>query len=96
MSEMEMFVGRFEVAEDQSMFPTDDDDFYEMEEEHGCHYVHVNNKVYKFWSVYEVDPYGFQVVVPPSREPMILCYWYNGGAGLHEVVASCIKEYLND
>ena len=92
MSEMEMFIGRFEEAEDQTIFPTDDDDFYDMEEAHGCHYVRVDEKVFKFWSIKEVDSYGFQTTIPQQDGPILLCYWYNGGAGLHEVAEEAIRE----
>jgi hypothetical protein len=92
---MEVFIGRFALAEDQSIFPEDTDDFYDMEEFHKCHYVKVNNQVYKFWSLAEVDEYGFQIVLPSQDGPMVICYWYNGGAGLHEVVESAIKNYLD-
>lgn len=96
MSEMEMCVCRFEEADDQTIFPTNDDDFYDMEEEHGCYYVRVNGKVFKFWSILEVDYYGFQTTLPAQDGPVILAAWYNGGAGIHEVVEQTIKDLLND
>jgi len=96
MSEMEMCVCRFEEADDQTIFPTDDDDFYEMEKEQGCSYVRVNGKVFKFWSVLDVDYYSFQTTLPAQDGPIILAAWYNGGAGIHEVVEATIKELLND
>jgi len=95
MSEMQMFIGRFEEAEDQTIFPKDDDDFYDIESEHGCYYVRVDKKVFKFWSIIEVNSYGFQTTIPQQDGPILLCYWYNGGAGLHEVAESAIKEYLD-
>lgn len=96
MSSYEFFVGRFEEAEDQTIFPRDDDDFYQMEEEHRCHYVRVNDKVFKFWSIKELDEYGFNTTIPAQDGPVVLCYWYNGGAGLHEVVQAAIKEALEE
>jgi len=86
MSEMEMFVGRFEPAEDQSIFTKYEDDFYDLEEAHGCHYVKVDGTLYKFWSIADVDYYGFSTVIPPQDGPLLVCFWYNGGAGIHEVV----------
>lgn len=95
MSEMEMFIGCFEEAEDQSIFPEDTDDFLDFEEEEGCHFVKVNDKVFKFWKILEVDPYGFTETIPVQERPIVICYWYNGGAGLHEVVKSAIQSVLD-
>lgn len=94
MSEMETFIGRFEEAEDQSIVPVDEDEFYEMEEAHGCHYVRVNGKIFKFWSIVDVDSYGFSATLPIQDGPIVICHWYNGGAEVHEVVGLAIKRYL--
>lgn len=97
MSEMEVFVGRFKEAEDQTIFPKDTDDFYDLEIEHGQHYVKVAGTVYAFWMIPEmrlIDPYEFSKVIPPQDGPIVICYWYNGGAGMHEVVEEAIREYL--
>ena len=94
MSEMEFFHGYFEKS-DLPIEPEDTDDFYDLEEEHGCYFVKVEGDLYKFWgSDLDVDPYGFSVVVPPSWKPQLMLYWYNGGAGLHEVAESAIEEWL--
>jgi len=96
MSEMEICVCRFEEAEDQTIFPEDTDDFYNMEEEHHCHYVRVNGKVFKFWHILDVeDYYGFQTTLPAQDGPVIIAAWYNGGAGIHEVVEETIKDVLD-
>ena len=93
---MEMFIGTFEKSEDQTIFPKDDDDFYELEELHKCHYVRVNDVIYKFWGICEVDGYGFEEVIPKQEGPILICYWYNGGAGIHEVVEQAIKKWLDN
>lgn len=96
MSDMEFFHGYFEKS-DLPIEPEDDDDFYDLEEAHGCHYVKVNGDLYKFWSSgVDVDAYGFSVVTEPTDKPQLLLYWYNGGAGLHEVAEEAIKEWLDD
>lgn len=97
MSEMEMFIGRFEEIDrsEINIEPEDTDDFYEQEDELGYHIVKVNDKLFKFWSIKEVDSYGFQTTIPVQDGPIVVCYWYNGGAGLHEVVESAIKETLD-
>lgn len=96
MSEQEFFHGYFEES-DLQIEPEDTDDFYDLEEEHGCHFVKVGGKLYKFWSSNLVaDAYGFSVVVEPTDKPQLMLYWYNGGAGLHEVAEAAIREWLND
>ena len=82
MSKMEFFHGYFDVS-DIEVTPEDTDDFYYLEEEYGYHFVKVDGVLYKFWSSdIEVDPYGFSEVAPPSENPQLLLYWYNGGAGI--------------
>lgn len=95
MSEMEFFHGYFEKASDGLEYE-DADDFHDLEEAHGCHYVEVDGQLYRFWgSDIDVDPYGFNVVVPPTDRQQLMLYWYNGGAGIHEVAESAIKEWLD-
>ncbi len=94
MSYMEVFIGSFELADDQTINPVDDDDFYEKEIRDNCLYVKVFGKVYKFWSLVDVDRYGFSVCLPPSQNPTVVCYWYNGGASVHEVVRAAIMKHV--
>lgn len=95
MSSMEFFVGTFEKAPDQSIFPVDEDDFYDLEQEHGCYYIRVDDVLYKVTPESEhLDEFGFQTVIEPKPGPLLLCYWYNGGAGLHEVAEEAIQAYL--
>jgi hypothetical protein len=95
MSEMELFVGRFKVAEDQSIFPEDTDEFYEWEESQGVQYVRVNGIVYEFWSIMCSGDLE-TMVLPPQDGPILFCYWYNGGGGIYEVVESALKKHLAD
>lgn len=96
MSEMDFFHGYFEKS-DLSVETEDTDEFYDLEETHGCHYVKVKGDLYKFWSSgLEVDAYGFSEVVGPTDKPQLLLYWYNGGAGVHEVAESAIENWLKD
>lgn len=95
MSEMEIFHGYFEKS-DLDITPSDTDNFYDMEDAHGAMFVSVDGELYKFWgSGLDVDPYGFTAVLAPSERPQLLCYWYNGGAGVHEVVEEAIRNYIN-
>ena len=94
MSRMEVFAGTIEVCTDQNIVVRDDDDFYDMEEAHGCYYVKVDDVVWRVDPGPELDEYGFNVVLESSK-PMVLCYWYNGGAGLHEVVEAAIRSWAN-
>jgi hypothetical protein len=93
MSSMEVFIGQFRESK-HNIEPEDTDDFYDLEEEHNCYFVKVNGKLYEFWSEGDYDSYGFDTFLPPSDLPYIVCYWYNGGAGIHEVAESAIKSYL--
>lgn len=94
MSEMEFFHGYFKKS-DRELEPEDTDDFYDLEEDYGCHFVKVDGQIYEFWgSDLDVDAYGFNVVLPKSENNQLMCYWYNGGAGLHEVVEAAIKSWM--
>lgn len=93
MSEMEVFIGTFHQSDRTDIVPEDTDDFYDLEEELGVHFVRVGGTLYEFSSIANVDQYGFSVVLNPNPKPIIVCYWYNGGGGLHEVVARAIEQY---
>ncbi len=96
MSEMEFFHGYFRES-DKQIEPEDTDDFYDLQEEYGVYFVKVNGKLYEFWSSgVDTDLYGFNVVVPPNDLPQLMCYWYNGGAGIREVVESTIEEWVKN
>jgi hypothetical protein len=96
MSEMQFFHGFFKKS-NRDVSVEDTDDFYDLEKECGCHFVKVKGTLYEFWaSDIDVDTYGFNVVVPKSKHKQLMCYWYNGGAGLHEVVEAAIKSWLED
>ena len=57
----------------------------------------VNDTLYKVEPIdgLELDAYGFNVMIPNQEHPMVFCYWYNGGAGIHEVIETAIKNHLN-
>lgn len=93
MSEMEVFYGWF-AKSDLPIEPEDTDDFYELEEEHKCHFVKVDGHLYAFASIKEVDAYGFAMVIEPSDKNRLIAMWYNGGAGIHEVVEDAIRGHL--
>lgn len=93
MSEMKMYIGTFEKS-DLPIEPEDNDDFYNLEKKHKCNFVKVSGQLYKVTSTHEVDSYGFEAVLLPSDKPTIICYWYNGGAGIHEVIHDTIKRHL--
>lgn len=94
MSRMETFIGRFEKAVDQSILCKDTDDFYDLEEQHGCHYVNVDGVIFKIWSIVnDLDEYGFAEAIGPQEGPILVLYWYNGGASLREVAEAAIRNY---
>jgi len=94
MSEMQMFIGTFKETEREDIKCVDDDDFYDLEEKHQCHFVSVDGKVYEFHATIEVEPHGFSIVVPASKDNLLILYWYNGGAGVHEVAEEAIRKHL--
>lgn len=96
MNHMEFFIGTFEKAPDQSIVPKDEDDFYALEEAEGCYYIRVDGTLYKAWPLANVEGHGFEVVLPVTNTPVIICYWYNGGAGIHEIVEAAIKKHLKE
>lgn len=93
MSSMEIFYGVFEKS-DLPIEPEDTDDFYDLEEEHKKHFVKVKSQLYAFWSLQEIDEHGFSLVIEPSDQQRFIAYWYNGGAGIHEVVEAMIERTL--
>lgn len=96
MSEMELFHGYFEES-NVAVEPEDTDEFIDFEAEQKCYFVKVNGKIFRFWrSEYDIDPYGFNVVIPASDKPQLFLYWYNGGAELHEVAEFAIRQWLHD
>lgn len=93
MSDMEVFYGAF-TKSDLAIEPEDTDDFYDLEKEHGCYYVKVNGQLYSFYKLKpDLDAYGFSFVIEPSGETRFIALWYNGGAGIHEVVRELIAQY---
>ena len=94
MSEMEFFHGYFKQS-DRDIDISDTDDFYDLEEKLGVQFVKVNGVLYEFWgSDIDADAYGFAVVAPKSEHNQLMCLWYNGGAGLHDVVSDAISSHV--
>ena len=87
MSEMQLFYGTFKKYDGE--IPEDEDDFYDL------NLVDVDGTFYQFESLKNLDPYGFSLAIEPSNTPRVLCYWYNGGAGIHEVIEGAIRESIN-
>jgi len=94
MSEMQVAYGIFKKS--SLNIDPDADDFYELEEEHGCHYVNVDGQLYSFFCLADIDAHGFSLLIPPSDQTRFMCLWYNGGAGIHEVVEEVIRKSLKD
>lgn len=95
MSDMEIFYGKFKKS-DRDIKVGDNDVFYALEEELGCHFVNIDGDLYEFEpvKVEEISRHGFTLLIEPSAEPRFLCYWYNGGASLHEVAKEAIRSFL--
>lgn len=94
MSEMEFFHGYFEKSDLPLPFENTDD-LYDLEEEHGCYFIMVKGELYAFWgSGLYVNAYGFNAVAEPTDKLQLLLYWYNGGAGVHEMAEAAIEQWL--
>lgn len=95
MSCMEVFVGTFRKADiDLTNVDVYSDELFDLEDELGAHLVNVDGEVYTVESIADLDECGFEHVIEPQDEPLLLLYWYNGGAGLHEVAEEAIRKYL--
>lgn len=89
-----MFYGVF-AKSDLKVEPEDTDDFYALEEELKMHFVKVRGQLYSFYKLKDVDPHGFALVIEPKVEGTpFIAHWYNGGAGVHEVVEDMIEAHL--
>ena len=73
-----------------------DKEFFALEKEHKKHFVKVQGQLYAFWSLEEVEEYGFSLIIKPVPEGQtaFIAYWYNGGAEIHEVVEDIIERSL--
>jgi len=94
MSDMEMFYGTF-VESNVDLSGLDEDDIIDLEETNKCLYIIIDDKQYTVTAIKIVDPFGFTLVIPPSETTRIMCYWYNGGADVHEVLESGIRTALS-
>ena len=100
MSEMEIAYGWFRPS-NEKIEPEDTDDFYDLEKKNNCHYVKVKGQLYAF-ACYpdELDASGFSLLIPNMDDlrdtQRFICMWYNGGAGIHEVVEDLIEGSLKD
>lgn len=95
MSEMEFKFGYFKVS-DKDIEPDEDDGFYNLEEEHGCHFVEVDGVLYEAHLIGDHDPYGFSFYASTFPYPYFVAYWYNGGGSIHEVLESIIREWVKN
>lgn len=91
MSTMEIFYGVYKPRPDLDLEPEDTDEFFEIEKQHGCEFVKVNGILYAYESIEKINPNGFILRIPPTDEHRFICYWYNGGASLKEVVEQVIR-----
>lgn len=93
MSSMELFYGTYRPVTID--FVLDDSDArYDREDADGVKYVSVDGQVYAVRAIADLDPDGFTYAdgATASGDPRVLCYWYNGGAGLHEVLEHAIRD----
>jgi len=94
MSDMELFYGTYTVSTHD--VPDDYDDREELEEKLSCIFVKIDDVWYEAHQIEELDAFGFSVVIPPSTDARIMCYWYNGGGDVTEVLGATIKRHLTE
>lgn len=71
-------------------FYKDSDQFYDYCEKYQLKYL--NGVVYKA-TIENLDPYGFTTVTDAENgSTEIVALWYNGGAGLDEVLESALND----
>lgn len=93
MSDMEIYYGKFKKS-DLPIEPDDTDEHYDREEKDKCLYIKIKDQLYIVTKIDDIDPFGFILHLPPSDEHQFIAYWYNGGAGVHEVVRDIIEGTL--
>lgn len=95
MSEMEVYYGKYNKT-DLNISDLDDDALYDLECKLGIQFINVDGVVYEFESIKDLDAYGFSLVIEPSMENRFIAMWYNGGAGIHDVVGEIIRKDLKN
>lgn len=91
MSDMEALYGKFRKSDVQLQ---DGEDAYDAGERLGLDLVDVDGQLYEIETIKELESYGFSLLIEPSDEHRFMCLWYNGGAGMHEVVEEIIRKSL--
>lgn len=96
MSSMEVFVGTYRKVDDIDLSGIDEnsDELYDLEDELGYYLIFIDGDLYAVESIADLSEYGFEHVIEPQEEPVLLLYWYNGGACVHEVAESAIRKHL--
>lgn len=54
--------------------------------------VDVGGQLYEIKVIKKLDPYDFAMTLEPSSERRFIALWYNGAAGMHEVVEDLIRK----
>lgn len=93
MSQMEIFYGYVQDC-DEAIVIEDTDEFLDFEEERGCVFFEVDDKVYEAYKLSELDYYGFDIVAEPTDKTLIVCCWYNGGASVREALEGAWRSHL--
>lgn len=89
MSEMEAIYGTYKKS---NVTLLDDEDLYDARERLNLELVEVDGQIYEIEVLKELDACGFSMSIEPSDQSCFIALWYNGGAGIHEVVESIIRE----
>tara|TARA_R110000851_G_scaffold59347_7_gene137366 strand:- start:2500 stop:2805 length:306 start_codon:yes stop_codon:yes gene_type:complete len=94
MSDMEAFYGTFRRS-DHDIVPSDEDEFYDYEEDTGLLFVTVDGNLYEIENLDpNIDECNLTMIIEPSDKVRFMAHFYNGGAEVHEVIESLIGNYL--
>ena len=91
MSDYQVAIGTFSKSE---VVIEQDEHVYDAGERLNLHLVEVNGQIYEFDILEEPDSYGFSTFIEPNEKPVFVGYWYNGGAGMEEIVEEAIEKFV--
>lgn len=97
MSDMDIFYGTWRVRDDITLEQYNDwewlDDYTDSNSD--CLFSD-GYRVYSAEPIKQLNQYGFSLSIPDDIPNQVICYWYNGGATLSEVLLAVLKDKLEE
>ena len=91
MSNYQVVIGTFSKSE---VVIGQNEHVYEAGDRLKLNLVEVDGQIYEFDILEEPNSYGFSTFIEPNEKPVFVGYWYNGGAGMEEVVEEAIEKFV--